>query len=1300
MQGDQYQTTTTQHRRQREDKYVRGEPQLVSEKRLTTNGQQAPIQADVTARTENPVMGYRQIGKNFEVVVERAKIVEVSVEYPVEILVEVPKEQYITRDIVIEKIVEVPVQRIREVEVETVYEHQVEMIVENPVYYERVVENKIKTQVMQEKEVFVVNKIPRYVTVDKDIARKMIQPVETVVIQKPVYKKVPVYQNREVEVPIYTHVDRVVDVAVDIEVDEYVVKHVDKHIPRDRVVDKLVHKDVDKIVEVPIDRIVEVRYEVLVTRDGRKLDTRELRGGSSRPGSTTVSRSQSHNILPRAPGTQQLTYAPQTGLPAIGQQGSISTTSHSVPQINNAGTLPHSSYDANLQGSTLLRSKYSTGNLLLSPQAPAPAASTLPSQGQTSYSSQQYTSVQQGGTIRYSGQNLPASGAGRPQTVQPAIQYQSGTTIAQPPAYSQPATQYQTAPATVRSENYSTLHGGNNGTTYYSGTQGVQGRTAIDQPSQPPQTYTTGTRLADQGQAINSTGAGVTNLTGSRTQPQQQTTINNPQQISQTTYSGTQVIGGSSHANQSISGQNRQPGNLTQYNQTGKNTQYIGNSVGLNNPPVGDSQQQHTYQSTSRNLLPTSGNVVPSTYNTYSQQPAQSGSNQIQGSTYNTTASGTTYTQGQTQGNQGTIYTQPAGQPQYQTTTHTYQPVADTTRPSKDLGGSYRETNDTGRPTQSPSRYDTHQPQVQYQPREPAQYHTTGPHEYSLLENLNRNLFHEPTPQQSQYQGAGGSQSSSAQVTPYLTPRGVGINIREIPSSQGRFQNYHPNMSTIDEENSHKGSSVVKHHEIPSPFDGEANRGSTPSQQYASRDGSVNYQLYPEADNNRNLVAPQVENRTVITPGAQQTQYTTGGANRIEQGSHTTTNYTQQPTTHYTYQPQTTPSTNIQNQTTIISGSNAGQIQQTNSQQGATRYTDQSHPERPSPQTGTTNYSTNQPGNVTGTQIQTNIGDVKIGKREVIGETTGPVPEGTLPTDRIVHYYVDKVVPKYVEEIIEKYIDVPVIKEVEVPFEVIVEKIINNDKVIETEVEVTRIVEGPAIEKIVDREIEIIREIEKPIYVDKKVIKEKEVVVEKIVEVPEEKFIEIQVEKYVDFEVEISIQRNKPVFVDKEVELTTTRRRRTSHVNENLRHSLHQSVERINQVSKENADLKSKINILRERSNSASSTRQGRHSISENKREHYENLKGQLNSIKQRINSFKNNQERTRARNSIDEHTGYSSAGPVARITSSQRIMDTDLERRESAQRISQTGAEVQDTRQYSFTQIEGENLNKNVREQ
>lgn len=441
-------------------------------------------------------------------------------------------------------------------------------------------------------------------------------------------------------------------------------------------------------------------------------------------------------------------------------------------------------------------------------------------------------------------------------------------------------------------------------------------------------------------------------------------------------------------------------------------------------------------------------------------------------------------------------------------------------------------------------------------------------------------------------------------------------------------------MGTIAEEGSAKGSTVVNPQEILSALDGDAQRLHYPSPYNISREGSVGYQLQPEQDTGRYLVSDNKESGRVIQSYAPEAPVTvirsTGQRNEgLPSGTVIYRGYADG-----------------------LSAGGTSQLATKLPLSGQTYQLREDRLSQPAPKVtpSGSGYTTERTG-VTEMQI---LGDYRTGRRTVVEEKVGQMPADAQPTDRVVHYYVDKVIPKYVEDIIEKYIDVPVYKEVQVPFDVLREKIINNDKVVETEVEVTRMVEGPTVERVVDREIEIIKEIERPIYVDKKVIKEKEIVVEKVVEVPVEKFIETPIERFVDVEFDVTIQKNTPVFVDKEVELTTTRRRRTSHVNENLRHSLHQSVERMNQVSKENADLKAKISILKERANSASVGREGRHSMTEKKRENYERLKNQMRELKDRLNSLVNTQERTKARNSVDAQIAYQSGGRLPRYTSSQ----------------------------------------------
>jgi hypothetical protein len=234
-----------------------------------------------------------------------------------------------------------------------------------------------------------------------------------------------------------------------------------------------------------------------------------------------------------------------------------------------------------------------------------------------------------------------------------------------------------------------------------------------------------------------------------------------------------------------------------------------------------------------------------------------------------------------------------------------------------------------------------------------------------------------------------------------------------------------------------------------------------------------------------------------------------------------------------------------------------------------------------------------------------------------------------------VQYGVDRVVPRFIEEIIEKYIDVPVVKEVQVVYDKIVEKSVNRDQIVDKFVEIEKIVEVP-IERFVDKIIEVEKIVEKPIYVDKKIKKEREVIVEKRVEVPVEKFVEVTVENVVEKVIDVNVINYKPVYVEKDVELRTTRKRRTSCVNENIKASFRDSVEKMNRASKENAELKAKVNHLKERSSQSQEPRESRNSTTMNNFDKYQALKTRYDQLNLKLSKLPQDTSRVRGRLSVD----------------------------------------------------------------
>ena len=1121
--------------RPRDERYSYGQPTLISERVVLADGHAAQTQQDITARTEQPVLVERTVQKQIELIQERAQVYETVVEYPVDIFVEVPKETRVNRDIIIERVLEKPIRRIREVEVETVIEHPTEFIIERPVVYERIVENRIKNQIVQHVDRVTVNKIPIQVMVDKEIRRTLVQPIETEIIQRPVYVPRQVVQTREVDVPVEVPYDTFVDVPVDVIVEEVVYRNINKQIPVQKIVERFVNVPVEKVVEVEIVRQVEAPYEVLVTRDGQRLDTRNL--PNYRMGDYQRTRSHSNS---------------RRGEP---DPGSYATQ----PSIN-------------------YNPRVSSG------QAP---------------------NIPQGGGVILQGTS---------ETVPPPSTYFGST---QPKQYGTqagvPSTTYQNNQA---SRGYDSIPGAAIGSSYTFGPGGnlVPVNQHTTQPAQP-----TVDSYRPSGQIIGAqTSSSSTNYQPSGTIGHHQLTGSNSYQPSATTGyqpstgTGNNLPSGTTQY-QSVSGpstnsyqplQNNQPGNRPSTNTIGTpqhyapRTEIFTPSTGPNYRP---SQGASTYPS-----LPT---LPPGTISyTNLAGPA-------------TSQSGSTLP---------VLLGQPTGDP----------------RGTKDFTTTYRETSDTGRVTGSPTRPD--QPGI-----------TLSRDSYPLIQqdynlasgtNLSRNLF-----------------PGTSQVSP--SPRDPRGSIRDIgPAQTGYdFNRYQSALGTITEEArgySRTGSSTVPH----TYLDNNQNGTTTPSQGYVSsgsRGGSMTGPQFYSSERQGGVTASADTSRThqpAATIGTTYPQNIGGtsvsqpqAAGMYRSGSQTfqnTTSYQGVPTTvrdpigtSYTSRPAqpsgTYTGSPIQpGQTTQVASDGRSII--------STRPAESLNISKPSTQvlSGSATYQPQSGASLRPSEPvapQQSPFDLRPVKREVVGETVGQ-PEGYQEGDRVVHYYVDKIVPKYVEDITERYIDVPVIKEVQVPFDVLVEKVIVNERTVVKQVEVNKFVEGPTVERSQEKEIFIDKVIEKPIYVDKKVIKEKEIVVEKLVEVPTEKFVETIFERFVDVDVDISIIRRKPVFREKDLELTTMRRRRTSHANENLRASLHSSVERMNHVSKENADLKAKVTVLRERANSLTGgvRTEARNSLSVNKKDQYEVLKSQFQSLKDRMNSIKSQEERAKARHSIDAEASYS----------------------------------------------------------
>ena len=145
------------------------------------------------------------------------------------------------------------------------------------------------------------------------------------------------------------------------------------------------------------------------------------------------------------------------------------------------------------------------------------------------------------------------------------------------------------------------------------------------------------------------------------------------------------------------------------------------------------------------------------------------------------------------------------------------------------------------------------------------------------------------------------------------------------------------------------------------------------------------------------------------------------------------------------------------------------------------------------------------------------------------------VRENRYPVENIVNIPVEKIVTEVVERPYEQVTEVPVEKLVEVKREVIVDKPVYVDNVIERTVEIDNPIYVD-VEHIVERPVYTEKITEKPVYIEKVIEKPVEHVVEKIVEVPIEQIVTVPVEVIVERPVMVEKIVEKPVYVEQMIE--------------------------------------------------------------------------------------------------------------------------------------------------------------------
>lgn len=246
----------------------------------------------VETYSEEAVIVEKIVDKPVEVIVQRKVPVERYVDVPYDVYVERPVEKLITKEIIIERVMERPREKIVEIPVEVIYEIPVEKIIERRIEYETIVEVPVERTVERRIEEVIENirYNDRVQEVDvRDLNRYQgheILPTEVRSVTQDKIVERPVYHTNVIEkivnVPVERVVERVVDKVIEVPVeriierpryvDNIVTKVVEVPVPRtvERPVEQVVERQVyyDNVIErpVPVERIVERKVEVPVDR--------------------------------------------------------------------------------------------------------------------------------------------------------------------------------------------------------------------------------------------------------------------------------------------------------------------------------------------------------------------------------------------------------------------------------------------------------------------------------------------------------------------------------------------------------------------------------------------------------------------------------------------------------------------------------------------------------------------------------------------------------------------------------------------------------------------------------------------------------------------------------------------------------------------------------------------------------------------------------------------------------------------------------------------------------------------------
>lgn len=193
----------------------------------------------------------------------------------------------------------------------------------------------------------------------------------------------------------------------------------------------------------------------------------------------------------------------------------------------------------------------------------------------------------------------------------------------------------------------------------------------------------------------------------------------------------------------------------------------------------------------------------------------------------------------------------------------------------------------------------------------------------------------------------------------------------------------------------------------------------------------------------------------------------------------------------------------------------------------------------------------------------------KIIEQEVIYETTVPVERVNI-VEEVIPVPIDRIIERPIERTVEKYVDV------------VIEKEIFEDNLVEDVQYIEKIVQVP-LERIVERPVYKENIIEKNVFIEKIVEKNVDVPVEKIIEVPVERIVEVPFDVIVENPITRQKIVEREVYIDKKVAKPRASQIRSGVEDSNLRFQVQTLESRISETKISVSKIKAEWEILQKK---------------------------------------------------------------------------------------------------------------------